>query len=107
MSWIQNQAFSLILPLILGPVVFAVMQGLKAASSWVDSRPAWQKRVLVPAIALIVTALSSSLGQQVACDPSALNAADCLSKFDADALKAVLASGVAFLLHWLKSRPAK
>lgn len=107
MNWMQSQVVNLILPMVLGPVVFALVQGLKAASVWIDNLPAWQKRVLVPAIAILLSAASSALGQGVACDPSAPLAADCLNQFSPDVLKAILASGVAFLLHWLKNRPAK
>lgn len=107
MSWLQTQAFNLILPIILGPVVFAAVQGLKMASGWIDSRPAWQKKVLVPAIAILVTAGTSALGGGVSCDASSVNITDCLDQFSPDALKALFGSGVAFLLHWLKNRPVQ
>lgn len=105
MSWLQSQAFNLVLPILLGPIVFAIVQGLKAMSQWIDALPAWQKRVLVPAIAILVTAGTSALGGGVACDPSVPNITDCLDQFSPDATKALLGSVVAYLLHYLKTRP--
>lgn len=107
MNWLQSQAINLFLPVILGPLVFAIVQGLKAASGWVDNRPAWQKKVLVPAIAILVTAGTSIIGQPVSCDAAAASVADCLNQFSPDILKAILGSGVAFGMHYLKNRPVK
>lgn len=108
MSWLQTQAFNLVFPIILGPAVFGIVQGLKALSGWIDSRPAWQKKALVPAIAILVSAGSSMLGQGISCDAAAANVSDCLNQFSPDVLKAILGSGVAYLMHFLKQRqPSK
>lgn len=107
MNWLQTQAFNLILPIILGPVVFGLVQGLKAMSGWIDARPAWQKKALVPAIAILVTAGTSLAGQPISCDAAAANVADCLQQFSPEMLKAILGSGVAFGMHYLKNRPVK
>ena len=105
MNWIQNQAFGFVIPMLLGPAVYLLVKALKQSSEWVDRQGPAVKRTLVVAIAILVTAGTNLVGQPIHCDTTALNAADCLGQLTPDILKAILASGTAFLLHALKQSP--
>lgn len=103
MSWIQNQALNLLLPYILGPLVFLAMQGLKQAQAWIDQLPAWAKQGLVFVIAQALTFAQSWSGQSLACGASC-GLADIGEPF----IKGVLVTGSALLMHFLKQRqPSK
>jgi len=64
------------IPLIIGPLTFVVMQGLKALSATVDALPGVAKRFAVAG----------------------------MSTLDKDAVKSVLAAGIAYLLHLAKKK---
>lgn len=99
----------LVLPVVLGPLVFVVMQGLKAVSATVDRLPAVVKRVAVGVIAALLTVAGGATGVELACDPEAALAAGgtCLEVLDKDAVKAVLTAAIAFGLHWAKAQAKK
>jgi len=103
MSWLQNQAIQLVLPYLLGPIVFLVMQGLKKASAAVDSLPSWAKQGAVFVIAQVLTFLQAWSGTALDCGTNC-SLADVSDPF----VKGVLVAASAFLLHWLKQRqPSK
>ena len=104
MNWLQTQAYNFVLPMLLGPIVYLVVRYLKQISGWVDAQGPAIKRTLVVAIAILVTAGTNLVGQPIQCDTDALNAADCLNQLTPEILKAILASGTAFLLHYLKKQ---
>lgn len=105
MNWLQEKAFSFVIPMLLGPVVYLCVKGLKGASGWIDRQGPALKRTLVVAVAILVTAGANLAGQPISCDTAAVNSADCLAQFTPEVLKAILASGVAMLLHYLKKSP--
>lgn len=109
MQWIQMKAFAFVIPMLMGPLVYLAMKGLKASSAWVDKQGPALKRTLVVAIAILVTAGANLVGQgsAISCDTSAVNAADCLNQITPDILKAVLAAGVAMFLQFLKKQNPK
>lgn len=104
MNWLQTQAYNFVLPMLLGPLVYLLVRGLKNASTWIDGQNPAIKRTLVVAVAILVTAASNLVGQPITCDTAAANAADCLNQVTPEILKAILASGTAFLLHYLKKQ---
>lgn len=95
----------LLVPALLGPLTFLVMQGLKAASVTVDALPPVGKRLAVFAIASGLSYVSRATGVALPCDADA--ATTCLSALDSESVRAVLAAGVAYLLHFLKVRAPK
>lgn len=105
MNWLQSQAMNLILPMVLGPLVYVIVKALKDGSYWIDKQGPATKRTLVVAVALLVTAGMQLAGQPISCDVGAANASDCLGQITPEILKALLGSGVAFAMHYLKKSP--
>lgn len=102
MEWFQLKMFGVLLPYLLAPLVFLLVQGLKRASKLIDATPPWVKQGLVYVIAQIGVFLQSWSGNELACD-----AACGLMDF-ANApnfIKGVLVTASTFLLHFLKKRP--
>jgi hypothetical protein len=92
----------ILLPVIIGPLTFLVMQGLKALSATIDKLPPTAKRIAVMVVATFLTFLGSWAGVDFNCDPEA--AVNCLSTIDQDAVKAAVATGLAFVLHLAKQK---
>lgn len=92
----------LVMPVIIGPLTFVVMQGLKALSATIDALPPVAKRIAVMVVATLLTILGSWAGVDFNCDPEA--AVNCLATLDQDAVKAALATALAFVLHLAKKK---
>ena len=108
MDSIKAWAIGIVIPMLLGPLVYLVVKYLKVISTWIDNQSATIKRTLVVAVAILVTAGANLLGQPINCDTAAASATECLNQLTPDIIKAVLASGIAFFLHYLKqSKPSK
>ena len=107
MDSLKTWALGIVIPMFLGPLVYLIVKYLKTISTWIDSQGVAIKRTLVVAVAILVTAGAQLLGQPISCDTSAVNAADCLSQLTPEIVKAILASGIAFFLHYLKKSPPK
>ena len=88
-------------PLVIGPLTFLAMQGIKGTNAAVDALPPLAKRFAVAAIAVVLTLLANLTGVEVACNVEA--GVNCLEALDKDAVKGVVAAGVAFALHALKN----
>ena len=88
-------------PIVIGPLTFALMQGIKTVNGAVDTMPPMMKRITVAAIALVLTALAKVTGAPITCDLA--GDTNCLTLLDNEAVKALVASVVAFALHWLKN----
>ena len=91
-----------LLPLIVGPLTFVVMQGLKALSVTVDALPPVAKRVAVMVIAIALTALGALSGVDLQC--SVDSGVNCLNTLDKDAVKAVVGAALAYVLHFAKTK---
>jgi hypothetical protein len=91
-----------VMPLIVGPLTFVVMQGLKALSATIDALPPIAKRISVVVVATLLTALGTWAGVDFNCDPNGV--VNCLSTVDKDAVKAVMAAAIAFLMHLVKQQ---
>jgi len=98
----NNLLLSAAIPLIIGPLTFVVMQGIKALSATVDALPLVAKRFAVAGIAIVLTVVANWAGVDVACDPNGVE--NCLNTLDKDAVKGVLAAGIAFALHLAKKK---
>ena len=96
---------SLLGPVVIGPLTFLLMQGLKAGTTLVDGLPPLAKRLVVAGIAMVITLVASLTGVPIHCDVQA--DVNCLTMLDHDTVKAVVAAGVAFLLHALKGAVKK
>ena len=92
----------ILLPVVLGPLTFVVMQGIKALSATIDRLPGTAKRFLVAGIAVALTLLGNATGLDLTCNPDA--GTTCLEVLDKDAVKAILSAAIAFLLHWAKAQ---
>jgi hypothetical protein len=92
-------------PLIVGPLTFVVMQGLKALSTTVDALPSVAKRVAVFVIAVALTAIGAATGVDFNCN--AETGVNCLQTLDKDAVKAVVGAALAFVLHYAKQHKGK
>lgn len=91
-------------PLVVGPITFVVMQGLKALSKTVDALPPVAKRFAVAAIAVVLTVVAHLAGVDVSCDPNGVE--NCLSTLDTDAVKGMVAAAIAYALHLAKQKQA-
>lgn len=91
-----------ILPLIVGPLTFVVMQGLKALSVTVDALPPVAKRIAVMVIAIALTALGAASGVDFQCNVD--TGANCLTDINADAVKAVISAALAYAIHFAKTK---
>lgn len=94
-----------VLPLIVGPLTFVVMQGLKGLSATVDTLPPVAKRGAVMVISIALTALGAASGIDFQCDPEF--GTNCLSTLDKDAVKAAVGAALAFVLHYAKQQKGK
>lgn len=92
----------ILLPVLLGPLTFVVMQGLKALSAAIDRLPVTVKRFLVAGIAVALTMAGNAVGIDLHCDPEA--GTTCLEVLDKDAVRALLSAAIAFLLHWARGQ---
>jgi hypothetical protein len=99
----KSLALSLLAPLVVGPLSFALMQSLKRLSAVVDALPPVTKRFAVTAIAIGLTVAGRVAGIEVPCEQDV----NCLPALTQDSLKAILAASLAFILHWLKQQKAK
>ena len=95
----KTLALSLLLPVIVGPVTFVVMQALKRLSAWVDAQSPTVKRFAVALIAFGLTLAGKLTGVDIPCEPEA----NCLVALDQDAVRAVVGAALAFALHGLKN----
>lgn len=98
----NNMLLSAILPLVVGPLTFALMQGLKSVSVTVDALPPVAKRIAVMGIAIALTAIGTVTQVDFNCDPEA--ATNCLSTLDKGAVKAAVSTALAFVLHYAKQK---
>lgn len=96
-------ALSLLLPAIVGPVTFVVMQSLKKASAWVDAQSPMTKRMAVAVIAFALTFLAKVTGVDIPCEADT----NCLADLDGDTVKAVVSAALAYALHGLKTMNKK
>lgn len=94
-----------VLPIILGPLTFVVMQLLKQASNAVENLPPMMKRFVVAGIATALTLVGTATGVDLSCNQEL--SATCLDVLDKDAVRAVLSAGIAFLLHYAKNAAKK
>jgi len=91
-----------LLPLVIGPLAFVVMQGLKSLSVTVDALPPTAKRIAVMVIAIALTALGTLAGVDFQCNADA--GVNCLSHVDQDAVKAVIGTVLAYAMHYAKGK---
>ena len=91
-----------LLPLVVGPLAFVVMQGLKSLSATVDTMPPAAKRIAVMGIAISLTALGTISGVDFQCNVDA--GVNCLSQVDQDAVKAVVGAALAYAMHYAKRK---
>lgn len=94
-------ALTLLTPIIVGPLTFLAMQGLKATNALIDAQSPFVKRLLVAVIASALTAISAATGINVACDVQ--SGANCLAELDKETVKAIVAAIVAYAVHFLKN----
>lgn len=94
-----------LLPILLGPLTFVVMQGIKALSAAIDALPGTVKRFIVAGIAVALTLAGNAAGIDLSCNPDA--GTTCLEVLDKDAVKALLSAAIAFLLHWARGQVKK
>lgn len=99
---ITGIAVSLVVPIVVGPLSFVVMQGVKSLSAMVDALPPTTKRFIVAFIAVALTTLGGAAGIDLHCDPDL--GTTCLEVLDKDVVKALLSTGIAFALHWAKQQ---
>jgi len=97
---VNRVMLTVLAPVIIGPLTFLAMQGMKRTSALVDTLPVNAKRVAVMLIATTLTMVGSATGVTVECDPDA--AVSCLETLDKDAVKAIVGSALAFALHAIK-----
>lgn len=98
MDFLRDQAIKLVLPLVLGPVVYFSTQGLKRASTFIDGQKPIVKQGVAIAVSALVVALGHLVpGSEIKC---AIDGACALSDITPDVIKALFGAGVAFLLHF-------
>lgn len=84
------------LPLIVGPLTYLAVQGIKRASGWMDAQPALMKRTLAVVIAFSLTVLAEQLGVPAPCsvaDP------DCFGRLTPHVIEGFVAALVAMAVH--------
>jgi len=96
----QSTVLSLALPLLIGPITFAVVQVLKTASATIDNLPPIAKRFAVAAIAVALTFAGKAAGVNVSCSAEA----NCLTALDNDTVKALVGAALAFGIHFVKPK---
>jgi hypothetical protein len=89
---------------VVAPLAVIIVQYLKKYSAWVESRAAWEKRVLVAATVLVFTALGHALGVNFGVNGDNL---DFLANVNQATIETVLGSATAFLIHALKKASKK
>ena len=102
MNWLQEKALTLVLPMLLGPLVYIIIKNLKKASTWIDSQSPVIKRGLVFGVSSVLVLLSNRGGAPINCDVNATDIAACAEQLTPELLKTLLGGGVALILHKLK-----
>lgn len=100
-DWISNQAISLALPLILGPLTYVVMKYMKQGITAIDNAPPHVKQAIVLVLSFVLAGLVKAFGQFLpgSCATND-NSVDCLNAIaNPDALKVILSALIAFALH--------
>lgn len=100
-DFLVMKAIGLAIPVLLGPVTYLCMQGLKRSWEFINGLPSWQKQALVMVMGQGIALLQSWSGQELACGTTC-TLADVTPVF----VKGVLGSGVALLLHYFKKLPS-
>lgn len=103
MGFLSDRILSLLLPIIAGPIVFLVVQGMKRAWGWLDRQPGLVKQGLAIAVAALLTAAYRSLGvvPPDGCGTvAAYGVTDaCWVALQGDWVKAVVSALLAMALH--------
>lgn len=94
-------ALTLLTPILVGPLTFLAMQGLKTTNALIDAQSPLVKRFLVALIAASLTSIGAVLGVNIECDAEA--ATSCLATLDKEAVKAIVGAIVAYAVHALKN----
>lgn len=92
---------TLLTPILVGPLTFLAMQGLKATNALIDAQSPTVKRFLVALIAAALTTIGAALGINIECDAEA--ATSCLATVDKEAVKALVATILAYVIHAIKN----
>lgn len=101
MDAIKLKVGELLLPAIIGPLAFLLMQLAKRTSFTIDAMNPWAKRSALFAIVVGLSVLGSLAGVDFHCDESL--GTNCLTTLDPDtlhlALKTLAGAAFAFVLH--------
>jgi hypothetical protein len=101
---LKIKALEMGLAWVIGPLAMLTMQGMKAASRGIDALPAWQQRVVVVAVAAVLTLLGQVLGVDFGVTTDSLEG---LKAIELETLKVAIASALAMGLHALKKTVGK
>ena len=89
---------------VIAPLAVLIVQYLKKYSLWVDTRSAWQKRVIVAVTVLGFTALAHVTGVDFGVKGDDLGF---LANLDQTTIETLLGSLVAFAIHAVQKAQAK
>jgi hypothetical protein len=89
---------------VVAPLAVVIVQMLKRYSSWVESRSAWEKRVLVGATVLGFTVAGHALGVDFGITGDDLGF---IANLDQTTIETILGSAVAFAIHALRKATKK
>lgn len=93
----------MLVPLVVGTLTFAAVQGLKRVSALVEAQSPAAKRILALVIAFSITWLAERLGTPSPCTVAA--AEGCLESLTPTAIQGLVGALVAMAVHSLK-KPA-
>lgn len=95
----MSDLLTLSLPLIVGPLTFLAVQGLKKGSAVLDAQGAIVKRTAALVIAFAVTVLAEKLGVASPCSVGAAEA--CMESLTPAAVSSLISALVAMAAHSL------
>lgn len=95
---------TLVIPMLLGPIVYFVMKYLKVAIAWIDSQNPLVQRGILVAVAAVISAVAGATGTDLACLHTQTGCQ--LTDLSDTAVKTILASGSAMLLHYFRKLPS-
>lgn len=103
MNWVKLQALTLVIPMLLGPLAYWIIQTLKRNSQWVDNlSPLFKKGAVFLCVTGLVT-LSNLGGIPINCNVDG-NLTDCVNQLSPEAVKVALGTVAAMLMHKVKKQ---
>ena len=105
MSFVTGLVLKPLIPIILAPIVFYAMKGLKFSIKWVGAQDPWIQRALVVAVSALFAAVTKFIPGVGEAMPCIATMACSLADITPEVVKILGTAGLAFLIHFNRRLP--